>query len=65
MGVRPTIESAGERVLEVHLLDADCDLYGESLEIAFVKQLREEQKFANLEELKSQITRDVEAARGN
>jgi riboflavin kinase / FMN adenylyltransferase len=63
LGVRPTIESAGERVLEVHLLDADCDLYGESLEVAFVKKMRDEQKFGSLDDLKAQIARDVEAAR--
>jgi riboflavin kinase/FMN adenylyltransferase len=63
LGVRPTVESGGERTLEVHLLDADCDLYGESLEVAFVKRLRDEQKFGSLDELKAQIARDVAAAR--
>jgi riboflavin kinase/FMN adenylyltransferase len=63
LGVRPTVEANAERSLEVHLLDADCELYGESLEVAFVKKLRDEQKFAGLEELKIQIARDVAAAR--
>lgn len=63
LGVRPTVESNGERTLEVHLLDADCDLYGESLEVAFVERLREEKKFGGIEELKAQIAKDVEAAR--
>jgi riboflavin kinase/FMN adenylyltransferase len=63
LGTRPTVESAGERALEVHLLDAECDLYGESLEVAFVKHLRHEQKFGSLDELKAQIARDVAEAR--
>jgi riboflavin kinase/FMN adenylyltransferase len=63
LGVRPTVEAHAERSLEVHLLDADCDLYGESLEVAFVKRLRDEQKFGSVDELKQQIARDVAAAR--
>jgi riboflavin kinase/FMN adenylyltransferase len=63
LGVRPTVEANAERSLEVHLLDADCDLYGESLEVAFVKKLRDEQKFGSVDELKHQIARDVAAAR--
>jgi riboflavin kinase/FMN adenylyltransferase len=64
IGVRPTIQSAtGERVLELHLLDFDEDIYGEDIEVFFRKFLRAEQKFSGLEELKNQIERDVVAAR--
>jgi riboflavin kinase/FMN adenylyltransferase len=63
LGTRPTIEAHGERSLEVHLLDAECDLYGESLEVAFIKHIRPEQKFGSIEELKAQIARDVAQAR--
>jgi riboflavin kinase/FMN adenylyltransferase len=63
LGTRPTVEVVGERALEVHLLDADCDLYGETLEVAFSRQLREERKFASLEELKAQIALDAAQAR--
>ena len=64
IGVRPTIAHAtGHRILEVHLLDFQGDLYGQELELTFARYLRAEQKFANLEELRLQIARDVEAAR--
>jgi riboflavin kinase / FMN adenylyltransferase len=64
LGLRPTVDAnAGERSLEVHLLDFEGDLYGSEMEVAFVKLLRDEKKFAGLEELKAQIARDVEAAR--
>jgi riboflavin kinase/FMN adenylyltransferase len=64
IGVRPTIQSAtGERVLELHLLDFDEDIYGEDIEVFFRKFLRAEQKFSGLEELKNQIQRDAAAAR--
>ena len=48
---------------EVHLLDFSGDLYGEEMEITFASRLRDEQKFASLEELKFQIAKDIEAAR--
>jgi riboflavin kinase/FMN adenylyltransferase len=64
LGLRPTVESgAVDRSLEVHLLDYEGDLYGGELEISFLQFLREEKKFAGLEELKAQIARDVAAAR--
>lgn len=64
IGVRPTVATAsGERILEVHLLDFAEEIYGQELELTFRRYLRPEQKFANLDELRAQITRDVEAAR--
>jgi riboflavin kinase/FMN adenylyltransferase len=45
--------------LEVHLLDFQGDLYDQSLSISFLHFLREEKKFASLDELKSQIAEDV------
>ena len=64
LGVRPTIGSAtGERLLELHLLDFDQDIYGEDVEVTFVSLLRAEQKFGSLDALKAQIARDTAAAR--
>ena len=63
LGVRPTVELHGERALEVHLFDAGLDLYGQTLEVTFVRHLREERRFAGLDELKAQITADVAEAR--
>lgn len=61
IGVRPTV-SAGFSI-EVHLLDADLDLYGQEIRVAFVKRLRSEQKFDSLETLVAQIRADIAAAR--
>ncbi|MCE9520392.1 MAG: bifunctional riboflavin kinase/FAD synthetase [Verrucomicrobia bacterium] len=64
LGLRPTVETgASDRALEVHLLDFDGDLYGSEMEITFVQRLREEKKFADIEELKKQIVQDIAAAR--
>jgi riboflavin kinase/FMN adenylyltransferase len=50
-------------MVEVHLLDFDGDLYGERMELEFVRRLRGEKRFAGLEELKAQIALDTQAAR--
>ena len=64
LGVRPTVKNPSlQPRLEVHLLDFNADLYGQELEITFAAKLRDEQKFPSLAELKTQIVRDVAAAR--
>ncbi len=64
LGYRPTIaDGTPDRLLELHLFDLNRDIYGEDVEVRFVRYLRPEQKFGSLDELKAQIARDVEAAR--
>lgn len=64
LGYRPTVSGAEpERLLELHLFDLDEEIYGQDVEVRFTRYLRPEQKFANLEELAAQISRDVERAR--
>lgn len=62
VGVAPTFDRRENRI-EAHLLDFEGDLYGEMLEVGFTERLRPEQKFSGIEELKAQISRDVERAR--
>jgi riboflavin kinase / FMN adenylyltransferase len=50
---------------EVHLLDTNLDLYGRILKVELLQYLREEKKFSSLDELKTQIARDIESARGS
>jgi riboflavin kinase/FMN adenylyltransferase len=64
LGIRPTVSSGkSERVLEIHLFDFNRDIYGHEVEVRFLKFLRPEKKFANLDALVQQIRRDVEQAR--
>ena len=64
LGYRPTVSGEkSERLLELHLFDLDRDIYGEELEVRFLRYLRPERKFENVEALKAQISRDVEQAR--
>lgn len=57
IGVRPTLGGEDKKI-EVHLLNFDQDIYGEELTVHFVKRLREEKKFENLEALKEQLELD-------
>jgi riboflavin kinase/FMN adenylyltransferase len=64
LGLRPTVDGSGDELkLESHLFGLDHEIYGEGLEVEFVAKLREELKFANLEELRRQITLDAAEAR--
>ncbi|SQI27363.1 riboflavin biosynthesis protein RibF [Salmonella enterica subsp. arizonae] len=49
--------------LEVHLLDVVMDLYGRHIDVILRKKIRNEQRFASLDELKAQIARDELTAR--
>lgn len=59
-GVRPTVNGHGA-LLEVHILDFERDIYGEVLEVKFIKMLRTERKFDSLDSLKQQISRDIKS----
>lgn len=62
LGNRPTVDGANH-TLEVHLFNYSANLYGRRLEVDFVHHLRDERKFASLDELRAQITVDSEMAR--
>ncbi|MBX3119892.1 MAG: bifunctional riboflavin kinase/FAD synthetase [Fimbriimonadaceae bacterium] len=64
IGVRPTIESDGQRTIEAYLLDfPGTSLYGTSMSLRFLKRLRNEERFDSVEALKVQMESDVALAR--
>ena len=64
LGVRPTVKAAGaEAVLEVHVFDFAGEIYGEHVRVEFLRKIRDEEKYPDLDTLKAQIARDCEAAR--
>jgi riboflavin kinase/FMN adenylyltransferase len=63
VGIRPTFETGRGLLIEAYLLDFDGDLYGQNLRVAFVGRLRGERRFPSVEELVSQMHRDVADAR--
>lgn len=63
VGIRPTIAGLKRALLEVHLFDFDRDIYGEHVQVHFLKKLRDEQKFADLDALTQQIEEDCQQAK--
>jgi riboflavin kinase/FMN adenylyltransferase len=62
LGVRPTF-GGGERLLEVHLLDFDEQIYGVGMRVEFIRHQRGEKRFSGVDTLVAQIQRDVRRAR--
>lgn len=64
VGTRPTFESKSPHLtVETHILDFTHRIYDEYLELRFLKFIRDEKRFENLEALVAQIRLDVESAR--
>jgi len=59
IGLRPTFGDALEPSVETHVMNWSGDLYGDVVRVRFLHRLREEKKFGSIDELKSQIERDV------
>ena len=57
VGTRPTFEDDA-RLVEVHILDYDADMYGEVLTAHFVKHLRGQVRFEGIEPLIKQMDAD-------
>jgi len=62
IGIRPTFGDATEPSVETHVMNWSGDLYGNVLRVRFLHRLRDEKKFGSIDELKSQIARDVSRA---
>lgn len=58
VGINPTFR--GESLsIETHVLDFEKDLYGQEIEVVFLKKLRDEIKFEYVEDLIAQIKADI------
>jgi len=62
IGSRPTVDGK-RQFLEVHLLDFNENLYGQTLKVSFLAKIRDEMKFDTLNALKERITLDIQIAR--
>jgi riboflavin kinase/FMN adenylyltransferase len=64
VGVRPTFYSSDSpKLVEVHILDLEVNLYDESLSLEFLAFVRDEMKFNSIEELTKQIKKDIAVAK--
>lgn len=62
IGNRPTV-SGGSHSIEIHFLETNDNLYGEEISANVLFRLRDEQKFNSLDELKSQLSKDLLATK--
>jgi len=62
IGKRPTFGGELESKVETHVIDFDGDLYDQILRVRVLHRLRGEKKFAGIDELKAQITKDRDRA---
>ncbi|MDC3186299.1 riboflavin biosynthesis protein RibF, partial [Candidatus Pelagibacter sp.] len=62
LGYRPTFNQK-KILLEVHLFNYSGNLYNKHLSVEFLKFIRKEKKFKNVNQLKSQINKDLNIAK--
>ena len=62
VGTRPTFESANQTSVETFIMNWSGDLYGDVVRVRFLYRLRDEKKFGSIEELRTQIEKDVTRA---
>jgi riboflavin kinase/FMN adenylyltransferase len=63
VGRRPTLQPVETPVMEVHLIGFEGRLYGQAIEVFFIRRLRAERHFPSVPAMAAQIKRDVAAAR--
>lgn len=59
VGCKPTIEGNNPIGVEAHIFDFAEDVYGSKVQILFKTRVRDEMKFASLDELKAQMQQDI------
>lgn len=62
IGVRPTFDGT-RRIVEVHILDTDEDLYGAELAVELVDRIRDEVRFPSVDALVARLHEDVAEGR--
>ncbi len=62
IGTRPTFQE-GERLLEVHIFDQTLQLYGKTISVLFIEQMRGDMTFSCVDDLLRQMDHDGTQAR--
>jgi riboflavin kinase/FMN adenylyltransferase len=62
IGFRPTLGGSFRLTCEVHIFNFNANIYGELVDVKFIKKLRNEEKFDSVDALIAQIHRDIAAA---
>ena len=61
IGVRPTVSDRDALTIETNIFGFDEMIYGLDISVDFVRRIRDERKFASLDELKAQLQQDAAA----
>jgi riboflavin kinase / FMN adenylyltransferase len=64
IGNNPTFDGVPDQQVEAHILDASRDLYGKTITIEFIEYVRPMNKFADVDALVAQMTKDEQTIRG-
>ena len=59
VGCKPTVGEKNPIGVETHLFDFEEDVYGRIVTVEFLASVRSERRFSSVEELKSQMQRDI------
>lgn len=62
VGVRPTFAADTAPSIESYIFGFNGDLYGDVLRVRFLHRIRDERKFAGIDELRAQIEKDTRRA---
>lgn len=63
VGYNPTFEDIKQKTVETHILDFNQDIYGKKIEVFFLRKIRDEKKFASVELLIEQISKDMKVTK--
>lgn len=63
VGTNPTVSDIQNKILEIHMLDYNDNLYGKRLKVEFLAKIRDEMKFPDLPTLAHEINNDIIKAR--
>lgn len=58
IGLRPTLDNGSKLSMEVNIFDFNEDVYHQQLQVFFIQQIRDEQKFNGIDALIEQLNRD-------
>tara|TARA_B100000965_G_scaffold217414_1_gene181988 strand:- start:264 stop:1157 length:894 start_codon:yes stop_codon:yes gene_type:complete len=65
IGYKPTVSQEKKLSLEVHILNFNSDIYDSYITVSFKSFIRDEKKFNDINELKQQISIDIESINKN
>ena len=60
IGIKPTVDYGGNPLAETYISGFSGDIYGRTIQVRLLEFIRPEKKFGSVDELKKQITEDLQ-----